>query len=267
MRRALVGLCLLPLVSCSPNTSENPSAEDCDDVVVLAASSLGQAVKSINWSDCPSDVSISLASSSVLAAQILEGAPADVFVSAGESAITQVRNEGLLVGDPVTIGVNRGILMVSTQSEAAESVTTLRDLVSTDLTVGACVSSAPCGVVFDDIMENAAIAFPKNASSYQRSILVDTESPNAADLVTKISLGEIDAGIVYASDCALGSTVKNVRCIEIPAKTPTGDVLNSRVAYVAGLLSDRRAARSVFNYLASQEFQNVLIQEFDMDAP
>lgn len=267
MRRALVGLCLLTLMSCSRNTSEDQSAKECADVVVLAGSSLGQAVKSVDWNECPRTVSVSLASSSVLAAQIVEGAPADIFVSAGEGAINQLRSEGLLAGDPVTIGVNRGVLMVSTRSVAALSVMSLRDLASKDLTVGACVSSAPCGGVFDDIMENAAIAFPQNATSFQRSILVDTESPNAADLVTKVSLGEIDAGIVYASDCAPGSKVKDVRCVEIPTTLPTGELLNSRVAYIAGRLSDRRASRAVFAYLTSREFQDILIQKFDLDAP
>lgn len=231
----------------------------CVGATLFAASSFAAVVDDAAEGDCLAGATVSLASSTVLAAQIADGAPVDVFVSAGLDAVRALQSQGVTTGEPVTIGFNSAAVMVSTASTETDSVSSLGSLKNRDLVLGACVESAPCGKLFDDVMSRV-IGSP-------RSVLVDTEVLNAADLVSKISLGEIDAGIVYVSDCAVSSRTAGVRCIDIPALTNDGKPLNSRVPYVVVRLSSSEASGIMFRHLTGTGFVTRLQSKFGLEAP
>ncbi|MFM8601028.1 MAG: molybdate ABC transporter substrate-binding protein [Actinomycetota bacterium] len=253
MRRTVVipvVFCALMLPSCGGTSGDGaqsacPSGEG-TSLTVLAASSLGPALEGIGEefvaaSGCEVDLRVSLGSSTALAGQILGGAPADVFVAAGESAVRTV-TEGLgTTGAPRVVASNTAAVM--TRDPAVTGVEDLAAVSGRGTAVGLCVASAPCGALADDVIGTAL-------PGITRAGIVTTEVPSAADLRAKIVMGEIDAGIVFVSDCT--GTSAPVRCVGIPA------ALNSRVTYTAvPLVADGAAGRFV-DFLASPAGASVL---------
>lgn len=265
MRRVLILGAVVLIAGCGVGSqAESTKNGECDAVTVFAASSFGPIVEAD--SECLGQSTVSLASSTVLAAQISDGAPVDVFVSAGIDAVNALESMGVTVGKPITIAFNSAALMVSTVPGLADSIDSIEDLKNQDVLVGACVESAPCGKLFDEVMSRVN-GLPTADKGSVRKALVDTEVLNAADLVSKISLGEVDTGIVYASDCAQPAMPELVRCIAIPDKTSDGKPLNSKVPYVVVQLSSSTSATAMFRYLTSPEFLSGLRSRFGLEAP
>lgn len=263
-RRALALLVPLALVACGSTQETTPATDDCKGVVVFAASSFGPMLADPPASECLDDITVSLASSTALAAQVADGAPVDVFVSAGVDAVNSLLSQGVELGDPVTIGFNRASLMVS-GTGAARGIGSVFDLATVDAVVGACVPSAPCGRLFDDVMANASGSGEGRGLDLSRDGLVDTEAANAADLVSKIALGEIDAGIVYESDCRARPATGEVRCVQIPAAATDGAPLNARVPYVVVRVSSTAGAGRAFAALTSPAFARRLVDRFGIE--
>lgn len=243
MRRIFVVICALLLPSCGGSAGDDardgcPEGEEAT-LTVLAASSLGPALEGISRefaaaTGCELDIRVSLGSSTALAGQILGGAPADVFVSAGESAVRTVM-EGLgSTGEPRVVASNTAALM--TRDPAVEGVDDLATASGRGIAVGLCVPSAPCGALADEVIGKAL-------PGIDRAGIVTTEVPSAAELRAKIVMGEIDAGIVFASDCS--GTTAPVRCIAIPPAQ------NSTVTYTAVPLVAGGPAGRLVGFLAS----------------
>lgn len=253
------------VAGCGGTTGAVPeTSTGCAGVTLFAASSFAPVVDTTD--DCLGEASVSLASSTVLAAQIADGAPVDVFVSAGWDAVRLLQSQGVTTGEPQTIGLNSAAVMLSTATAKGARVASVNDLDNDDLVLGACVESAPCGKLFDEVMSRATGA-PLVGSGSPRRTLVDTEVLNAADLVSKISMGEIDAGIVYASDCAVAAESATVRCVDIPDVDSAGKPLNSRVPYVVVRLSASDGSAAVFRHLTSPGFVSRLQSQFGLEAP
>ena len=247
----------------SPNS--DPSCENASGkttLTVLAASSLVNVLKDqkdelLAEIPCLSNIEFSFGSSTALAAQIANGAPADLFISASESAAESVR---VAMGlDPLSkpFTYNRGEIMVSTRSKFVENVHNLADMRESDnpgIQMGVCVSSAPCGKIADEIFENSKAVL--EVSGLSRELLADTETGSVEELVTKIKLGELDAGIVYHSDCHVASEDESVKCIEL------ANAANATTGYVAVSLTKSSASDAVYNYLMSPAFQKVLNEKF-----
>ena len=132
------------------------------------------------------DVEISYAGSSTLAAQLLEGAPAEVFASANTQNMVPVVEAGL-VDKPVVFAANDMVLVVPSGNPGG--VRGLADLERSELFVGLCAAPVPCGQAARAVLTNAGV-----------DARLDTEDPDVRSLLTKIEAAELDAGIVYASD-------------------------------------------------------------------
>lgn len=239
----MVSLAAVALLgACGAGDTDGPG-ETCAGgaVTVLAASSLGPALTEAGAAfrestGCDAELRVSTGSSTSLAGQIVGGAPADVFVAAGESAARSVAGAVDGAGEPLLFAANVAALM--TRDPSVASVGDLVTARSRGVTVGLCVSSAPCGALADEVLAKAA---PGSA----RDLIVSTEAPSAGDLRAKVMMGEVDAGIVFASDCT--DVASPVRCSDIP------DAQNSRVGYLAVALRDGAAARQFVRFLASPD--------------
>lgn len=251
MRRVLVVVCALLLPSCGGGSGGDDVRDGCPQgdeatLTVLAASSLGPALEGIGAefaaaTGCELDIRVSLGSSTALAGQILGGAPADVFVAAGETAVRTV-TEGLgSAGEPRVVASNTAALM--TRDRGIAALADLPAAAGRGAAVGLCVPSAPCGALADEVIRKA---MPGSS----RAGIAATEVPSAADLRAKIVMGEIDAGIVFASDCA--GTVAPVRCVSIPAAQ------NSTVTYTAVPLATDGPAGRFVGFLASPAGASIL---------
>lgn len=212
-----------------------------ETVTILAASSMGPALTEMGAAfrestGCDADLRVSTGSSTSLAGQIVSGAPADVFVAAGGSAVRTVLDAVDGAGEPSPVASNVAALM--SRDPSVVSVADLATAGARGVTVGLCVSSAPCGVLADEVLAKAA-------PGSSRDQVVSTEAPSAGDLRAKIVMGEVDAGIVFASDCT--GVAAPVMCLGIP------DAQNSRVEYLAVALHEGGAARQFVRFLASPD--------------
>jgi molybdate transport system substrate-binding protein len=226
-----------------------------DTVAVYAAASLTNAFAEIASSfETEHDgvaVNLNLAGSQQLAQQLAQGAPADVFASASEAAMTTAVEAGrVAAGASRPFAGNRLVIIAPAANEAGlESAGDLAlpgvRLVLADATVPAgqyaraFLATASTPAAFDDDYEKKVLA---NVVSYEQ---------NVRAVLTKVALGEADAGIVYESDAA-GSEVAR---IPIPAG------LNVAATYVIAPVAGGAApelAGSFICFVLSREGQAIL---------
>ena len=182
-----------------------------DTVTVLAAASLTDALPALARSfsdDHPgTSVELSFGSSSALAASIVEGAPADVFVSASPRAMAEVVEAGATAGPPTDVA--RNVLELVVPRGNPGGVQGLPDLARDDLLVGLCAEEAPCGEVAARVLHDAGV-----------ESAADTQEADVRALLTKVAAGELDVGLVYETDVlAAGDDVEG---IPLPADAPAG---------------------------------------------
>jgi molybdate transport system substrate-binding protein len=138
-------------------------------------------------------VQFNFAGSSALAAQLEQGAPADVFASADEAQMARAEDEGL-VADSEIFGLNR--LMIATPRDNPLGIVlpesgqpSLADLVPDDFTLAVCAPEVPCGTAAAEVLDDAGLGD-----------VPDTYEDDVRAVLTKVQLGEVDAGLVYVSD-------------------------------------------------------------------
>ena len=124
--------------------------------------------------------------SSTLATQLIEGAPADVFASADEATMQRLGDAGLAAERQVFA---TNTLVVAMPAGNPGGVEDLTDLADDSVTVVLCAPEVPCGAASETLLENAGIRVAP-ASSEQ----------SVTAVLTKVSAGEADAGLVYATD-------------------------------------------------------------------
>lgn len=166
------------------SSAADGSAED-GGVVVMAASSLTDVLETV-FEDSASVTPV-VAASSTLVAQLAAGAEADVLITANAATMDRAVAEGSVRGEPVLIAVNT--LVLATPADNPGDVTGLADLSRRSLLVGLCAAEVPCGALAQQALSEASVT-PS----------ADTLEPNVRALAAKISLGELDAGLVYATD-------------------------------------------------------------------
>lgn len=144
-------------------------------------------------------VEFSFAGSSDLAAQILQGAPADVFAPADTENMDKVAVDQLLAAAPVYFASNT--LEIATPPDNPAGIKTLADLAKTGTKVVLCAPEVPCGSAAQTI-ENASGVDIKPVS----------EEASVTDVLNKVVTGEADAGLVYVTDVlGAGDKVKGIK--------------------------------------------------------
>lgn len=171
-------------------------------LTVLAAASLTETFNGLGKqfeSTHPGvTVRISYGGSSDLAAQIVNGAPADVFASASDTTMKTVTDADLTAGPPTTFATN--VLEIATPPGNPKGVATFGDLARPGVTVVTCAPQVPCGAVEQKIEKATGVTL-KPVSQEQ-----DVKS-----VLTKVETGNADAGLVYVTDVkAAGGRVQGV---------------------------------------------------------
>lgn len=178
-------LVALLLVGCA--TDDDTDAA----ITVFAAASLTAAFTELGdaFVDVEPDVELifSFAGSSDLAAQIIEGAPADVFASADLANMTKVADAGAITGPPAVFATNTAEIIV--ESGNPMGIAGVGDLADDDLVVVQCAPQVPCGAYAEQVLATAGVDLTPN--SFEASV---------SGVVAKVTLGEADAGIVYRTD-------------------------------------------------------------------
>jgi len=125
--------------------------------------------------------------SSALARQLVEGAPVDVFAAASPATMAQVVDAGAATGQPVVFIRNRLVIAVPRDNPAR--ITTPRDLTRPGVKVALCAAAVPCGAAARTALAAAGVR-----------VVPVTEEQDVKAVLTKVGLGEVDAGLVYRSD-------------------------------------------------------------------
>lgn len=173
-----------------------------DTLVVFAAASVTDAFEPLD-----PGARFTFAGSDLLAAQIREGARADIFASAGEAPAARLFDEGLIHA-PVTFATNRVVLIVPTANRAR--ITRIEDLRRPGVRI---VVAAP-GVPLGDTTRAALTAL--GARDVLRRVV--SEELDARAVTGKVAIDEVDAAFVYATDAA--AVRDRVRAIELPGSHP-----------------------------------------------
>lgn len=216
-----VALCGLALAGCSAPAQEPTNTRAVGDdtlngtgtlsgtVTVFAAASLTDAFTAIaqSFNEENPDVQIvfNFASSSGLATQIVAGAPVDVFAAASSTTMATVTDAALTEGEPVVFV--RNSLEIAVPAGNPGGVTGLADFADLELAIALCEPAVPCGAASVTVLERGGVA----AS-------VDTLEQDVRAVLTKIELGEVDAGLVYKTDVlSAGDAVEGIEFAEAAA--------------------------------------------------
>jgi molybdate transport system substrate-binding protein len=240
----LVILASLPtlLAGCG---GDDAKSGDKTTLTVFAASSLtgtfGELETAFEKDHPDVDVVISFDSSSALATEITAGgAPADVLATADESSMAIVVDAGDNAEKPIPFASNT--MAVVTPPDNPAGVEGLDDLEGTDFVL--CDPSAPCGAVAAKILDNAGVtAEPVSLEDKVTAVL------------SKVQLGEADAGIVYVTDALAAGN--GVNTIDIP-----DDVNVVTPYYIAAVKDSANAdlANEWISLVSSQAGQGVFAE-------
>jgi molybdate transport system substrate-binding protein len=132
-------------------------------------------------------VRLSLGASSTLVTQIRNGAPADVFVSADEDNMAKLAAAGLITAQPRVVA--RNTLSILVRPGNPERVGGLADLDRPGLVVALAAPEVPIGRYARQAFAKAGAPVPEGSNEL-----------DVKQVVTRVTLGEADAGVVYASD-------------------------------------------------------------------
>lgn len=238
MRKAVLAVAvpLAVLLAACGDGGGYADAVEREPLVVLAAASLTapftELEKAYERTHAAVDLRLSFAGSQVLAAQVREGAPADVLVTADEDTL---RTVATLVGTPSVIAQNQ--LALVTAPGNPKGIVTLADLARPGVTVVLAGPEVPVGKASRAALEALRVV-----------VKPVSEEPDVRAVVSRVRLGEADAGIAYVTD---------LRTPEV-AGTP---LPGTSAAYPAAavLSSPRRGQADRFvDYLAGTQAQAVL---------
>ncbi len=204
-RRAVRLALVLPMVAlagCGGGDGAADGSAISGEVVVLAASSLTESFtelgRAFEAQHPRADVAFSFAASSELATQIEQGAPADVFASASLTTMALVSDSGDTADEPVTFV--RNTLEIAVPAGNPAGVTGLADLARKDLVIALCAPEVPCGAAADKVFAAAKV-----------TPAPDTLEADVKATMSKVTLGEVDAALVYATDVlAAGDKVEGI---------------------------------------------------------
>lgn len=186
-----------------------PVAARAEEVVVFAAASLKTALDQIaaDYGKATGNtVTVSYAGSNKLAKQIMEGAPADIFISAAENWMDEVEKAGLTVADTRADLLGNTLVLVAHGADAPKVEIgkdfDLKGLLGEGKLSMAMVDSVPAGQYGKAALESLGVWAGVEPAVAQ--------AENVRDALKLVALGEAPYGIVYASDAVAEPTVSVV---------------------------------------------------------
>lgn len=229
------------LTGCSGGSQQTAEAQT---LRVFAAASLAESLTDIGEqfsNEHGIQVQFSFAGSADLAAQISQGAPADVFVSADERTVQRLIDAEDVLPDPVLIASNQ--LVIGVPAGNPDGVESLQDLTDDAVVLVVCAPQVPCG---------AAAATAAEAAGVELSPV--SEENAVTDVLGKVRAGEADAGLVYRTDVT-GTAGAEVEGIEFAESSLA---INHYQAVQVAAADNARDARAFIDYLQKPQARAVL---------
>lgn len=257
---ALISLLLFSLAVAGCTSSENgdKAQENASqkEVYIVAAASMTDAVKEIgaNYEKQHPDVKLmyNFGSSGALQSQIEQGAPADVFISAAQKQMNALEEENLI--DKATrkdLLENKVVLIVPKNSTLVldDFAAAATDKVS-KIALGE-PKSVPVGQYSEEIFTNLNVWADIKAKAVYAS--------DVRQVLSWVETGEVDCGVVYATDAAISNKVKVL--LEAPSGT------HKPVVYPAAMVSSSKNPEIAKDFLAylSQDEQKAILAKYGFD--
>lgn len=233
-------------------------AESGGELSVFAAASLTEAftemAEAFGAANGGAEVTFNFAGSQQLAQQIAQGAPADVFASAGGKQMDALVESGQVRADGVQPFARNRLVVILPESNPGR-IRTLKDLSRRGVKLDLAAEEAPVGQ-YSLAFLDAAAKDPEYGATFRTGALANVVSyeENVKAVVAKVSQGEADAGIVYESDVAVGAGAR-LGTIAIPAE------LNQVATYPIAMVEGARhpeLAQAWLEYARSPEGQATL---------
>lgn len=192
------------------------------DITVFAAASLTDSFNAVGdaftAANPDAKATFSYDASSALVQQITQGAPADVFASADTANMDKLTAASLNGTEPVIFATN--LLQIIVAPGNPKGITGVPDLANPALKVVVCAPEVPCGAYAKQIFDKAGV-----------TVTPVSLEQNVKGVVTKVTAGEADAGIVYQTDVTAAGTkaagVDIPEDINVVAKYPIATVKTS----------------------------------------
>jgi molybdate transport system substrate-binding protein len=266
VRVLLVPLIALAVAACSspgdrstdgaPAVAAAPTARPAGiDLEIYAAASLRKALEQVKTAyeaaNPGTTLSVSTDASSALETKIEQGAPADVFLSADTTNPQTLVDGGFASGAVTPFAGNALTIIVPADNPAG--IETPADLATSGIRIVAAGDTVPISSYATQLVDNlgAVPGYPADFAAAYAANVVSRED-NVAAIVTKIALGEGDAGIVYVTD-ARGSD--DVVTVDVPA---AANVPATYGGIVVKASPDQEAAAVFLAWLAGREGQAIL---------
>ncbi|MGW5863509.1 molybdate ABC transporter substrate-binding protein [Streptomyces sp. NPDC055239] len=247
----LTAALLVPLAACGNDdkkdsgsdsgTKSSGSAAPKADLTVLAAASLtdvfATAGAAYEKENPGTKVNFSFAGSQELAAQVNQGSPADALVTADTKTMDGLKSD---TGTPSVIAKNR--LVIAVGEGNPKKVAELKDLSDSKLKVVLAAPEVPVGRYSKQILDEQKI-----------DVKPVSQEPNVRAVLSKVELGEADAGLVYKTDAA--TATEKVDAIKIP------DSENAIAEYPAATLKSSKhaeASAAFVKWLSTPAAQKIL---------
>jgi molybdate transport system substrate-binding protein len=214
-----------------------------EELLVSAATSLTDALKEIGAKfekESNTKVVFNFGASSMLARQIEEGAPADIFFSADEAQMNRIQNK---IAPATRCDLLTNVLVVIVGKDSAQKLNQLSDLAKPEVTrIGiADPRAVPAGVYAKQVLTQAKLwekIEPK---------IAPTENVRATLAV--VEAGNADAGFVYKTDAMISGKVRVA--LEIPSK------FAPKIVYPAAIVADSRHQDEAQRFLAFLKTEEV----------
>ena len=237
------GAATLLAVAALAGCASDPATQGAGDLTVSAAASLTEAFTQIaddfEAENPGTTVRLNFGGSSSLAEQVAAGAPVDVLATASLATMAGVVADGH-AEESTTFARNSVTIAVPPGNPAG--ITSLADLSREGVRVAECAPEVPCGAAAATTLQNAGV-----------DLTPVTLDPDVKTVLGRVASGEVDAGLVYATD---------VKTADVTDVTIPGDVA-ATTDYAIAVIRDSGQpdrARAFVQYVMGEAGQQVLAE-------
>jgi len=230
-----------------------PFPENAGTVTIFAAASLTDAFTEVETTleaaNPGLDIVNNFAGSQALVTQLTEGAPADVAAFASNTAMSNAIEAGTVTAEPQTFVEN--LLTVVVPADNPAGISSAADLAKPGIKLVLAQEEVPVGGYSRESICNMAADTATYGDDFVANVAgnVVSEEDNVRAVLSKVALGEADAGIVYTSD-----VTDDVVAIAIPETV--NEIATYPIAPVAA--GNQDAAAAYISYILSPDGQAIL---------
>ncbi|TGE33140.1 molybdate ABC transporter substrate-binding protein [Desulfosporosinus sp. Sb-LF] len=248
-------LLILSLVGCGTGNTTQPTTNvtkaESTEIMVSAAASMKDSLTELQkvYTQKAPGVKLTFVfgASGTLQQQIEQGAPADLFISAGKTQMDALEQKNLLVKESKVDLVGNDLVLVTGKDN--NKVTSLEDLTKSSvdkISIGT-PESVPAGKYAQESLTNL-----KLWGSLQPKLVL---AKDVTQVLNYVETGNVDAGLVYQSDVQGSSKVKVVTVVPASSHKP--------ITYPAAVIAatkNKQVAEEFLKYLQSSDAQQVFIK-------